>query len=75
MVLTNSLQASLYLTLYIVWIKSQPEVEDLPIVTMVVADSCPTREALPHRMIRSRPWCHDTLSSGMYSRMMARLSP
>ena len=45
-VLSNSLQASLYPTIYIVWIKGQPEVEDLPIVTMVVTDSCPAREAL-----------------------------
>ena len=46
MVLTNSFQASLYPTIYIVWIKGQPEVEDLPIVAMVVPDSCPAGEAL-----------------------------
>ena len=46
MVLTNSFQAPLYPTIYIVWIKGQPEVEDLPVVTMVVPDSCPAGEAL-----------------------------
>ena len=45
-VLSNSLQASLYPTLYIVWIKGQPEIEDLPIVAVVVADGCPAGEAL-----------------------------
>jgi hypothetical protein len=45
-VLTNPLQASLYPTIYIVWIKGQPKIEDLPIVAMVVPDSCPAREAL-----------------------------
>ena len=45
-VLTNSLQASLYPTLYIVWIKGQTKVEDLPIVAVVVPDSCPAGKAL-----------------------------
>jgi hypothetical protein len=45
-VLSNSFQASLYPTIYIVWIKCQPEIEDLPIVAVVVADSCPAGEAL-----------------------------
>jgi hypothetical protein len=45
-VLTNSFKASLYPTLYIVWIKGQPEVEDLPIVAVVVPDSCPAGKAL-----------------------------
>jgi hypothetical protein len=46
MVLTNSFQAPLYPTIDMVWIKGQPEVEDLPIVAVVVPDSCPAREAL-----------------------------
>jgi hypothetical protein len=29
-----------------VWIKCQPEVEDFSVVTMVVTDGCPAREAL-----------------------------
>jgi hypothetical protein len=45
-VLTNSLQAPLYPTIYIVWVKGQPKVEDLPIVTMVVPNSCPASETL-----------------------------
>jgi hypothetical protein len=46
MVLSNSFQASLYPTIYIVWIKGQPEVEDLPIVAVIVPDSCPAGETL-----------------------------
>ena len=46
MVLTNSFQAPLYPTLYIVWIKGQPKVEDLPIVAVILADSCPASETL-----------------------------
>jgi hypothetical protein len=45
-ILADPLQASLYPTIYIVWIKCQPEVEDLPIVAVIVADSCPASEAL-----------------------------
>jgi hypothetical protein len=45
MVLSNPLQASLYPTLYIVWIKGQPEVEDLPVVAVVITDGCPAPEA------------------------------
>jgi hypothetical protein len=45
-VLSNSLQASLYPAIYIVWIKGQPEIEDLPVVAVIVADSCPGGEAL-----------------------------
>ena len=45
-ILADPLQASLYPTLYIVWIKGQPKVEDLPIVTMVVTDGCPAGETL-----------------------------
>jgi hypothetical protein len=46
MVLSNSFQASLYPTIYIVWIKGQPEVEDFSIVAVVVADSCPASETI-----------------------------
>src|SRR5215207_7161494 len=46
MVLSNPLQASLYPTIDIVWIKCQPEIEDLPVVAVVVTDSCPVRETL-----------------------------
>ena len=46
MVLSNSLQASLYPTLDVVWIKGQPKVEDFSVVTMVVTDGCPARETL-----------------------------
>ena len=46
MVLSDSLQASLDPTLYLVWIKGQTKVEDLPIVAVVVADSCPAGETL-----------------------------
>ena len=46
MVLSNSFQASLYPTIHIVWIKCQPEIEDFPVVAVVVADSCPAGEAL-----------------------------
>ena len=46
MVLSNSFQASLYPTIYIVWIKGQPKVENLPIVGVIVTDSCPARETL-----------------------------
>jgi hypothetical protein len=46
MVLTNSFQASLYPTIYIVWIKGQPKVEDFSVVSMVVADGGPAREGL-----------------------------
>jgi hypothetical protein len=42
MVLSNSFQASLYPTIYIVWIKGQPKVENLPIV----ADCRPSGETL-----------------------------
>ena len=45
MVLSNPLQASLYPTIYIVWIKGQPEVEDFSVVAVVVADGGPTRKA------------------------------
>ena len=46
MVLSNSFQAPLYPTIYVVWIKGQPEIEDLSIVAVVVPDSCPAREGL-----------------------------
>jgi hypothetical protein len=46
MVLADPLQATLYPTLHVVWIKCQPEVEDFSVVTMVVTDSCPARETL-----------------------------
>ena len=46
MVLSNSFQASLYPTIYIVWIKGQLEIEDLPIVAVIVPDSCPAGEGL-----------------------------
>jgi hypothetical protein len=45
-VLSNPLQASLYPTLHVVWIKCQTEVVDLPIVAVIVPNSCPAREAL-----------------------------
>jgi hypothetical protein len=45
-ILANSLQASLYPTLYVPLVESQAEIEDLPVVTMVVTDSCPARETL-----------------------------
>src|SRR5688500_6109016 len=45
-VLSNSLQASLYPTLYVPLVESQTEVEDLPIVAVVVPDSCPAGETL-----------------------------
>ncbi len=46
MVLSNSFQASLYPTIYVVWIECQPEVEDLPIVAVVVTDCRPSGETL-----------------------------
>jgi hypothetical protein len=46
MVLTDPLQTSLYPTIYIVWIKSQPEIEDLRVVAVLVVDSCPACETL-----------------------------
>ncbi len=46
MVLSNSLQASLYPTIDVVWIKDQPKVEDLPIVAVVVSDCRPAGEGL-----------------------------
>jgi hypothetical protein len=46
MVLSNSFQTSLYPTIYIVWIKCLPEVEYLPIVAVIVPDSCPASETL-----------------------------
>jgi hypothetical protein len=45
-ILSDSFQASLYPTIYIVWIKGQPKVEDLRIVAVVVTDSCPASETL-----------------------------
>ena len=45
MVLTNSFQAPFDPAIYIVWIEGQPEVEDLSVVTVVVAECRPTREA------------------------------
>jgi hypothetical protein len=45
-VLTNSLQTSLDPTLYVPLVESQAKIEDLPIVAVVVTDSCPAREAL-----------------------------
>ena len=45
-VLADPLQASLYPTIYVVWIECQTEVEDLPIVAVVVADGCPAGETL-----------------------------
>jgi hypothetical protein len=50
-VLTNHLQASLYSTLYIVWIKCQPEVEDLPIVAVIVPDCRPAAQSEMHPIL------------------------
>ena len=44
-ILANPLQASLYPTLHVPLVESQTEVEDLPVVAVVVTDSCPTGEA------------------------------
>ena len=44
--LANSFQASLYPTIYIVWIKCQPKVENLPIVAVIVTDCRPSGETL-----------------------------
>ena len=46
-VLSYPLQASLYPTIYVVRIERQPEVEDFPVVAVVVPDGCPAGEALP----------------------------
>jgi hypothetical protein len=45
-VLTNSLHTSLYPTIYVPLLECQTEVEDFCVVAVVVADSCPTSEAL-----------------------------
>ena len=45
MVLSDSFQASLYPTLYVLLVESQTKVEDFSIVAVVVPDSCPAREA------------------------------
>ena len=46
MVLADPLQTSLYLTLNVGRIESQTKVENLPIVAVVVTDSCPACETL-----------------------------
>ena len=45
-ILTYPFKASLYPTIYIVWIKGQPKVEDFSVVAVVVPNSCPAGEAL-----------------------------
>jgi hypothetical protein len=45
-ILTNSFQAPLYPTLHVPLNESQTEVEDLPVVAVVVPDGCPARKAL-----------------------------
>ena len=45
-ILADPLQTSLHEALDVLLVECQTEVEDLPVLAVVVTDSCPAREAL-----------------------------